>query len=115
MIGFSPLSTKPAFSPAVPIAVWCRAPALLVLQGRSEAQVTWQVGPPLARRTRRAARTVAMQGCLLASRVLLTAASVLVRTGRARPSAAALALRWSSRLTRTAMRLWRGGRLRTGL
>jgi hypothetical protein len=126
MISFQRLSTGPtlpdliradadvraaAACRALPVAVWCRPSTLLVLRGRNYSALISPPGPLLPVLLRRAGRTMAIHVCFLAAGGILTAARLLLRAGFLAPDDTALALRWSSGLARTGMRLWRRGRL----
>jgi hypothetical protein len=127
MIAFRRLSTGPtlpdlirtaadsqvaAWGRTAPVAVGCRAPALMVLQGQNYPGLTWQSGPLAPTHVRSVARVILIQACFLGAGIVLAAAHLLLRADLLRSDDATTALRWSSRLTGTAMRLWRRGRLR---
>ena len=129
MIAVRRLSTEPTFLDCriaatvqatiwrhtAPIAARCRAPTLQVPQAQKLVGLTWQSRQPPSRRIRRASRAVAIRVCFLGASCVLTAARLLLRTGLLRSGDIATALRWSSRLAATGMRLWRRGRLRSRL
>jgi hypothetical protein len=126
MISFQRLSTIPtlpdliradadvraaAVCRVLPVAVWCRPSTLLVLRGHNYCALVSPPGSLLPVPLRRAGRTMAIRVCFLAAGSVLTAARLLLRAGFLAPNDIALALRWSSGLARTGMRLWRRGRL----
>ena len=108
-----------AWGPTLPLAVWCRPTALLILRGHeppgtgSAPARSRPSGSRLAAHVRRAGRAIMMRGCFLAARLAIMAARLLLRVGLLTSEDAATVLRWSSRLIATGMLLWRQGRLRT--
>jgi hypothetical protein len=128
MIAFRRLSTGPTFldrriaatalattwSHPAPIAAGCRVSALQV-QAQKLVGLTWQSRLSPSRRIRRVGRAVAIRACFLGASCVLAAARLGRRTGLLGSGDVATALRWSSRLVATGMRLWRRGRLRARL
>lgn len=100
-----------AWSRTAPLAMWCRPSALLVLRGQEGARpATLPVGrsrPALAHGLRRIAAAVAFRACLIGATLLLAATQLLLTAGLLTSGDVGRVLRWSSRLTETAMRLWR--------
>jgi hypothetical protein len=125
MLAFHRLSTGPtlpdlirdaadaqaaAWSRSMPLAAWCRAPTVLMLQAQGCPALRWQSAPPSPQRVRRAGRAVGMQVCFASAAIVLATARLLLRAGLLRSNEAATALSWSSRLAAAGMRLWRRGR-----
>jgi hypothetical protein len=129
MIAFRRLSTGPTFldrriaatalattrSHPAPIAAGCRVSTLQVPQAQKLVGLTWQSRLSPSRRIRRVGRAVAIRACFLGASCVLAAARLGRRTGLLGSGDVATALRWSSRLVATGMRLWRRGRLRARL
>lgn len=97
-----------AWSPTLPLDVWCRPSTLLLLRGRQPAP-DWRSGPPRAGRALSLGSSVAIRACFHAATGVLLAARLLQLAGLLRPKGAAVALRRSSLLTERGMRLWRQG------
>jgi hypothetical protein len=105
-----------ALNPTIPLAVWCRPAALLILRGREcpgAGSAPARSRPPGSRLTdhiRLMCRAIMMRSCLLAARLAILAARLLLLMGLLTSENAASVLRWSSRLIATGMLLWRQGR-----
>ena len=112
----APDAQSAAWNPTLPLAVWCRPTALLILRGHESPRTgsaparSWPFGPILAGHVRRTGRAILMRGCFLTAKVAIVAARLLLGAGLLTSEDAATVLRWSSRLIATGMLLWRQGR-----
>lgn len=130
MIEFRRLSTGPTLSEVIraaaeaqasawnrmmPLAVWCRPATFLMLRQQEPSRPVSglihpsQVSSSPPRRTRRMGQASLVKGCFLAASLVLTTTRLLLRAALLSSEEAGRSLRWSSRLTRTGMRLWRKG------